>query len=121
MRRQATLFVLLGVFALAGCGGGDEGPEWGGYTEEEARNVLASDEYRIGIIQVTPFDGKGRPYEELLPTEEELEAEDLNRRTVDGEEVWEYVNEKEEFCLYVRRDPDSPADYITNVGPCQAD
>jgi hypothetical protein len=120
MRPQAIIVTLLGVLALAGCGsGGDE--TWGGYDEAEAKEIMSSPEFRNSIVAFTPFDAKGRSYEDLLPTAAELEDEDLTKKTVQGQEAWEYLNEKEEFCLYVWRDPDSPNDFVAQPGACVAD
>jgi hypothetical protein len=115
--KKLTLILVLALVALAGCSGGGE--KWGGYTEGEAKDILASEAVRNNITSVSPFDPQGRPYAQLLPTKARLEETDLHKRTVDGQEAWGYEDDANSFCLYVWEDPETK-DFTTFVG-CNAD
>jgi hypothetical protein len=106
------LTVLLLLFVLAGCGGGEQ---WGGYTEGEAKKILAGQELRNSVLSVSPFDPQGRPYTQLLPTKRKLEDTDLLKSTLQGQEAWEYKDRTNAFCLFVWKDPDTGS-FTTFVG-----
>ena len=108
--KKLTLVVI--VLVLAGCGGGEK---WGGYTEGEAKKILASDALRNSVISVSPFDPQGRPYTQLLPTKARLDDTDLLKETLEGQEAWEYKDRANAFCLFVWKDPDTGS-FTTFVG-----
>jgi hypothetical protein len=110
--------LVLALLALAGCSGGG-GEKWGGYTESEAKDLLASEEVRNSVTLVSPVDPQGRPYAQLLPTKAKLEETDLHKRTVEGQEAWGYEDDANSFCLYVWEDPETES-FTTFVG-CAAD
>ncbi len=109
MKRLTVLLLLL---VLAGCGGGEK---WGGYTEDDAKKILASDGLRNSVLSVSPFDPQGRPYTQLLPTKDELDDADLLKSTLEGQEAWEYKDRTKAFCLYVWKDPETKS-FTTFVG-----
>ena len=106
------LTVLLLVLVIAGCGGGEK---WGGYTESEAKEIMASDSLRNSVVQTVPFDNNGRPYTQLLPTKTRLEQTDLLKSSVEGQDAWLYKDQVNAFCLYVWKDPETKS-FTTFIG-----
>jgi hypothetical protein len=111
------LILVLALLALAGCSSGGE--KWGGYTEAQAKDILASEAVRNSVLSVSPIDPQGRPYTQLLPTKSKLEHTDLRKATLQGQEAWGYEDDANAFCLYVWKDPETK-DFTTYVG-CNAD
>ena len=119
---RLVLLLLLALLVAAGCGGGDDddGGTWGGYSEREARDILADPDVRRQIVQNAPGDPTANPYDDLLPTKEEAEEADLRRVTVQGQEAWEYSDEENNFCVYVWEDEEFDS-FATQVSACVAD
>ena len=105
MQRRLVLIPVV-VLALAGCGGGGDGPVWGGYTEQEAKDILADTNVWRSVIENAPGDPATNPLTQLYPTKEQLDDADLKQVTFEGEENWQYKHPEEDFCLYVREDPE---------------
>ncbi len=84
---------------LVACGGGRDDEAWGGYTQDEAREVYLSDALTENLkeLQLDPA--------ELQPTEEDLEEHPIIKTYLDGRQVWEYRDPEARQCLYVRKDP----------------
>ena len=118
MRRVKRILLLLVVaLAATGCSLGSE--EWGGYTENEAKDIFANPAWRREVVQNAPGGPTGE-YQDLVPTAREVREADLHKRTVDGREAWEYRDEVSGFCMYVWHDEEVD-DFTTHVGPCVAD
>jgi hypothetical protein len=113
------LLPLLVLALLATACGGEE--RWGGYTEGEAKDVLAKPSFREDLLQVAPPPAPGAvPYELLIPTKQQVEEADLRKVTLKGQEAWEYKNAVYSFCLYVWKNKNTGA-FDTQVGACSAD
>jgi hypothetical protein len=113
-----TLLTVLALVAFAGCGTSTE-DVWGGYTEGEAKDILKDDQFKEEILRTAPPSPRG-PIHLLYPSDEELDEAELNKVTLQGVENWEYRDDPNEFCMYVREDP-SIDSYETFIGPCVAD
>ena len=99
MRRLATLASLpLLLFAVAGCGAGER---WGGYTQEEAKEIIADPDVKETIIQATPRKEDQQPVAAIYPEGEKLEEVELRKVKMQGQDAWEYNDEANDFCLYV--------------------
>jgi hypothetical protein len=114
--KRAALLAMLAV--LAGCSSTEE--TWGGYTENEAKDILALPNVRETVINNTPRTVDERPVAQIYPTAEELEDSDLLKTTVQGQETWEYRDEINAFCLNVWEDPESQT-YFAQSSHCVAD
>ena len=121
-RPMRRLALLLAAVALGGaaCGGGGGEDRWGGYTERDAKDVLGDPIVRQQILENAPGDPRTSPYRQLVPTKEEVEAADLRKTTLEGQETWEYRDEEHAFCIYVWED-EALKNFATHVGPCIAD
>ena len=95
MRRLALLMLVL---LIAGCGAGER---WGGYTEKEAKEIIADPDVRLTIIEATPRKEDQQPVAAIYPQGETLENAELRKVTMQGEEAWEYNDKADDFCLYV--------------------
>jgi hypothetical protein len=111
------LALLLTVVA-AGCTTTED--TWGGYTESEAKEILALPNVRETVIDTTPRTVDEEPVARIYPTEAELEEADLRKVTIQGEEAWEYNDEPNRFCLYVWEDPETHT-YFAQASRCVAD
>lgn len=107
------------ALGLAACGGGGE-ERWGGYTEEEARDVLADPHVRQQIIDHAPGDPVTSPFQNLVPTSEEAREADLTRKTVEGREAWEYRDAANDFCIYIWHEEEFDT-FGVQPGVCAAD
>jgi len=103
---------------LAGCGSSTQ-DVWGGYTEGQVKDLLSDDQFQKEILQTAPPNPRG-PIHLLYPSDEEIDAADLDKVTLQGEENWEYRDELNQFCIYVAEDQ-STNSYIAQIGPCTAD
>ena len=109
---------LLLTLVVAGCATTSD--TWGGYTENEAKEILALPNVRQTIVDTTPRMIEEEPVAQLYPTEAELEETDLRKVTIQGEEAWEYNDEVNKFCLYVWEDPETQT-YFAQSSRCVAD
>jgi hypothetical protein len=116
MKKPALILVALAV--LAGCGSSTE-DVWGGYTEGQVKDLLSDDQFQKEILQTAPPSPRG-PIHLLYPSDEEIDAADLDKVTLQGEENWEYRDEPNQFCIYVAEDPSTDS-YVAQIGPCTAD
>ena len=110
--------MLIAILVLAGCSTTED--TWGGYTENEAKEILALPDVRETIIGNTPRMVDEQPVSQIYPTDEELEEADLRKVTVRGQETWEYNDEINKFCLNVWEDPESQT-YFAQSSRCVAD
>jgi len=120
MKRLLPLFVLV---LAAGCSfGGGGGDRWGGYTESEAKEILADPNIRAEILKNAPGDPATSPYRRLYPTKEQAEGADLRKVTFEGQESWQYQHPDENFCVYVWEDQTvDPPSWSVMPSPCVAD
>ena len=95
MRRLALLILVL---LVAGCGAGER---WGGYTEKEAKEIIADPDVKATIIEATPRKEDQQPVAAIYPAGATLENAELRKVTMQGEEAWEYNDKADDFCLYV--------------------
>jgi hypothetical protein len=72
---------------------------WGGYTENEAKEILALPTVRNTIIESSIRSEGQVPVAEIYPTEEELQEADLRKVTLTGQEAWEYSDTPNFFCM----------------------
>ena len=116
VRMKRLGLVLLTLLALAGCGGGER---WGGYTEEEVKRIMVTDEFRETILAAVRNPGLREAYRRMLPSEEQVEAADLRQVTIrgTGQEAWEYQNTATKFCIFVWEDEETQG-YATQLGSC---
>jgi hypothetical protein len=94
--RFLTLLVL--ALLLTGCGAGER---WGGYTEKEAKEIIADPDVRLTIIEATPRKEGQKPTAAIYPQGDTLENAELRKVTMQGQEAWEYNDRADDFCLYV--------------------
>jgi hypothetical protein len=113
--KRLLLAVCLAL-ALAGCGGDGE---WGGYTEGEAKDILATRELRESLIENAPGGPTGETAR-LIPTAQQVRESDLTKKTLEGQEAWEYRDANNNFCIYVWHDAETD-DFTTQVSACVAD
>ena len=109
---------LLLTLVVAGCATTSE--TWAGYTENEAKEILALPNVRETIVNTTPRTVDEEPVAQIYPSEAELQEADLRKVTVQGEEAWEYNDEPNQFCLYVWEDPETRT-YFAQSSRCVAD
>lgn len=95
---RRALVVLLVLLALAGCGAGER---WGGYTQKEAKEIIADPDVKSTIVDATPRKEGQKPVAEIYPQGETLEKAELRKVTMQGDEAWEYNDKANDFCLYV--------------------
>jgi hypothetical protein len=107
--------LVIGLVALAGCGGGDS-ETWGGLTEEEAKDVMVM--LRQEVIENAPGDPATNPYNQLIP--ERFDEVDLRQVTMKGQESWEYRDTENNFCFNVWTTGESEA-ANSYVGICDSD
>ena len=98
MPSMRLLALLLLVLLLAGCGAGER---WGGYTQQEAKEIIADPDVKVTIIQATPRKEDQQPVAAIYPEGETLEEAELRKVTMQGEAAWEYNDKPNDFCLYV--------------------
>jgi hypothetical protein len=98
MKRLAPIACLLALLLLAGCGAGER---WGGYTEQEAKDVMVDPEVKSTIIQATPRKEDQQPVVDIYPDKAKLDEEGLRKVTMQGTDAWEYNDVANDFCLYV--------------------
>jgi hypothetical protein len=98
MKRLAPITCLLALLLVAGCGGGDR---WGGYTEDEAKDVMVDPEVKATIIEATPRKDDQQPVVAIYPDEDKLDEEGLRKVKMQGTDAWEYNDVANDFCLYV--------------------
>jgi hypothetical protein len=115
---RAKRIALLPIVLLAACTTTSD--TWGGYTENEAKEILALPNVRQTIVDTTPRTIEEAPVARIYPTEAKLEETDLRKVTVQGEEAWEYNDEQNQFCLYVWEDPETQT-YFAQSSRCVAD
>ena len=94
--RLLTLLAL--VLLVAGCGAGER---WGGYTQKEAKEIIADPAVRSTIIEATPRKEDQQPVVAIYPQGETLENAELVKVKMQGQEAWEYNDKADDFCLYV--------------------
>jgi hypothetical protein len=94
--QRFTLLVL--VFLVAGCGAGDR---WGGYTEQEAKDIIDDPDVKVTILAATPRMEGQKPVSAIYPEGETLEKAELRKVKVQSQEAWEYNDMADDFCLYV--------------------
>jgi hypothetical protein len=116
--RSPKHLALFAIFILTGCATTSD--TWGGYTENEAKEILALANVRQTIVDTTPRTIDEEPVARIYPTEVELEEADLRKVTVQGQEAWEYNDELNQFCLYVWEDPETQT-YFAQASRCVAD
>jgi len=97
MKRLVFVMLLL-MLVLAGCGAGER---WGGYTQKEAKEIIADPDVKTTIIQATPRKEGQKPVAAIYPAGEALEKAELRKVTTQGQEAWEYNDAADDFCLYV--------------------
>jgi hypothetical protein len=99
MRSLAPLAcILLLLLAVAGCGAGER---WGGYTQEEAKEIISDPDVKETIIQATPRKEDQQPVAAIYPEGEKLEDAELRKVKMQGQDAWEYNDKANDFCLYV--------------------
>lgn len=114
-------FPLLAVLLAAGCGSdGGSSETWGGYTENEAKAVLADRQVKAQIIENAPGDPATNPLTRLYPSKQEIEAADLRKVTLTGQEAWEWRHPDEDLCIFVWEDQELET-FATQVSRCVAD
>ena len=94
--RLFTLLVFM--LLLAGCGADER---WGGYTEEEAKEIMADPDVQLTIIEATPRKEGEKPVAAIYPEGATLEDADLRKVKMQGQDAWEYSDRPNGFCLYV--------------------
>lgn len=113
--------LLLAVLLAAGCGSaGGSGETWGGYTENEAKAVLADPEVKKQILENAPGDPATNPLTRLYPSKQEIADADLRKVTLTGQEAWEWRHADEDFCIFVWEDQELET-FATQVSRCVAD
>lgn len=95
MKRLAFLTLVL---LLAGCGAGER---WGGYTQKEAKEIIANPDVKVTIIEATPRKEGQKPVAAIYPQGNTLEEAELRKVKMQGQEAWEYNDKADDFCLYV--------------------
>jgi hypothetical protein len=113
----AALFFVSNGGGSANC---DDGTEWGGYTECEAKDVLKDDNVETQICQNAPGDPATSPICQLYPTPEQVDASDLRRITFEGQEGWQWQHADQNFCIVVWEDPETN-NFATLVSACVSD
>jgi hypothetical protein len=98
MRRLTPIACVLALLLVAGCGGGER---WGGYTEDEAKDVMVDPEVKATIIEATPRNEDQQPVVAIYPDEDKLDKEGLRKVKMQGTDAWEYNDVANDFCLYV--------------------
>jgi hypothetical protein len=98
MSRLAPTACLVALLFLAGCGAGER---WGGYTQNEAKEIIADPDVKLTIIEATPRKEGQKPVAAIYPEGETLENAELQKVTMQGQEAWEYNDKADDFCLYV--------------------
>jgi hypothetical protein len=118
----AVVAVGAALFLVSDGSGGncDDDTVWGGYTECEAKDVLADPNVRAQILQNAPGDPATSPIAQLYPTPEQVEAAELRRITFEGQEGWQWQHEEENFCILVYEDPELES-FVAMVSACVAD
>jgi hypothetical protein len=119
-RVLAALRTLALLTALAAAGCATTSDTWGGYTENEAKEILALPNVRDTIIETSIRTEGQTPVSEIYPTEQELQETDLRKVTLTGQEAWEYADTPNFFCLYVWEDPETQT-YFAQSSQCVAD
>ena len=114
MSRLAPIACLVALLLLAGCGAGER---WGGYTQEEAKEIIADPDVRLTIIEATPRKEGQKPVAEIYPQGETLENAELVKVKVLGEDAWEYNDKADDFCLYVWFD-EATNGYLAQASHC---
>jgi hypothetical protein len=117
--KTLPLLLLALTLALAGCGGSD-GETWGGYTESEAKDILADPVVKEQIIENAPGDPATNPITRLYPSPEEVEQAELRKVTFEGQESWQWRHAEEDFCILVWKDEEID-NFATQVSRCVAD
>ena len=113
-----SLLLVISVLALAGCAGGDDGDVWGGYTESEAKEILADPNVKNSIIEGAPGDPATSQIPQLYPTKEEIEESDLRKVTYQGQEGWQWQHPEQDFCIIIYEEEGS---FVAFVSRCIAD
>ena len=113
MRRLAPILCLL-LLLVAGCGAGER---WGGYTQQEAKEIIADPDVKATIIQATPRKEGQQPVAAIYPEGEELEETELRKVKMQGEPAWEYNDKANDFCLYVWYD-ETTNGYLAQASHC---
>jgi hypothetical protein len=98
MRRLAPLAFLVALLLVAGCGAGER---WGGYTQKEAKEIIADPDVKETIIQATPRKEDQQPVAAIYPEGEKLDDAELRKVKMQGQDAWEYNDKANDFCLYV--------------------
>jgi hypothetical protein len=98
MSRLAPVICLCALLLLAGCGAGER---WGGYTEKEAKEIIADPDVKLTIIEATPRQEGQKPVAAIYPDGQTLDEAKLRKVTMQGQEAWEYNDKADDFCLYV--------------------
>jgi hypothetical protein len=96
--RRPTLLVLVLLLVVVGCGAGER---WGGYTEDEAKDVMVDPEVKSTILQATPRKEDQQPVVAIYPDKAKLDEEGLRKVKMQGTDAWEYNDVANDFCLYV--------------------
>ena len=64
MKRLAPLALLVALLLVAGCGAGER---WGGYTQKEAKEIIADPDVKETILQATPRKHDQQPVAAIYP------------------------------------------------------